>query len=91
MCPNHINNHMQELAKLRTMKAELEELITREEQELKQFMSDNELTELIGLEHKASYRPVVSTRIDTAELKRRYPEVAAACSKTSSSMRFTFA
>lgn len=90
MCPTHINAHMQELARLRTMKAELEELIAHEEQELKQFMTTNELTELIGLEHKASYKPVITTRIDTTELKRKQPEVAAQFMKSSCSMRFTF-
>lgn len=90
MCPTHINAHIQELAKLRAMRSELEELIAHEEQELKQFMSSNELTELIGLEHKVTYKPVITTRVDTTELKRKLPDVAAQFSKTSSSMRFTF-
>jgi predicted phage-related endonuclease len=89
MCPTHINAHIQELAKLRAMRSELEELIAHEEQELKQFMSSNELTELIGLEHKVTYKPVITTRVDTTELKRKLPEVAAQFMKSSSTMRFT--
>ena len=90
MCNATMNAHMQELAKLRTMKAELDELITREEEAIKDFMIDNGLTELVGLEHKATYKSVISTRVDTTELKRKLPEIAAQFMKSSCAKRFIF-
>ena len=90
MCDATMNNHLQELARLRMMKTELEELITHEEDELKQYMQLNQLSELIGMEHKATYKSVTSSRLDTTALKKELPDVAARFMRSSSSMRFTF-
>ena len=90
MCPVCINAHLQELARLRMMKSELDALIEHEEQELKQYMLDHSLTEVIGEEHKAVYKTVSSSRLDTTALKREFPDVAARFTKAQSSMRFTF-
>lgn len=91
MCNATMNAHMQELAKLRTMKAELDELITREEETIKAFMLENELSELIGEQHKASYKQVTSSRLDSIALKKSLPDIAAQFMRSSSAMRFTFA
>ena len=90
VCPVHINAHLQELAKLRMMRAELDVLIEHEEQQLKQYMLDNALTEVIGEEHKAVYKTVSSSRLDSTALKRELPDIAARFTKSQSSMRFTF-
>lgn len=90
MCTPAMNERMRELAKLRIMRAELEELIIREEDAIKTFMKENELTELVGLEHKVSYKAVISTRVDTTALKKIMPEIAAQFMRSSSSMRFLF-
>lgn len=90
MCNTTMNNHLQELARLRMMKTELEELIAHEEEELKQYMQLNQLSELIGLEHKATYKAVTSSRLDTTALKKELPDIAARFTRSSSAMRFTF-
>lgn len=41
-------------------------------------------------EHKATYKPVTSTRIDTIALKRENPAIAEQYSKTIISNRFIF-
>lgn len=46
---------------------------------------------LTGTEHKASYKAVVSSRIDTTALKKDAPEIAAKYTRTTESRRFTFA
>lgn len=46
---------------------------------------------LTGSEHKASYKTVTSSRIDTSALKKALPEVAAEYTRTTESKRFTFA
>ena len=46
---------------------------------------------IIGAEHKASYKTVVSPRIDTAALKKAEPETAARYTRTTETKRFTFA
>lgn len=91
MCNAAMNARMQELAKLRTMREELEELISHEEHELRQYMLDNELEELIGEEHKATLKKITSSRLDSSALKKELPDVAARFMKTSSCTRFTFA
>jgi predicted phage-related endonuclease len=58
---------------------------------LKAYMMENGLETLSGTEHKATYKPVTSTRIDTTALKREVPEIAAQYTRTTESRRFTFA
>jgi predicted phage-related endonuclease len=46
---------------------------------------------LAGDEHKATYKAVTSSRVDTTALKRDLPEIAAQYTKTTTARRFTFA
>lgn len=52
------------------------------------FVGNELLTET---EYKASYKAVVSSRIDTTALKKDAPEIAAKYTRTTESRRFTFA
>ena len=58
---------------------------------LKQYMRETGVDSLTGTEHKASYKAVVSSRIDTTALKKDAPEIAAKYTRTTESRRFTFA
>ena len=58
---------------------------------IKQYMTENQLETLTGDEHKATYKTVTSSRIDTTALKKALPEVATAYTKTTETRRFTFA
>ena len=46
---------------------------------------------LVGAEHKATYKAVTSSRVDTTALKKDMPDVAARYTKTTETRRFTFA
>ena len=59
--------------------------------QLKQAMQSAGTDTIIGSEHKASYKTVVSSRIDTAALKKALPDVAREYTRTTETKRFTFA
>jgi len=86
-----INNIMAELAKYNRMAEEVAEIIDGLRDELKTYMDANGLDTLTGEEHKATYKAVTSTRIDTNALKRELPDIATRYSKTTTTRRFTFA
>lgn len=87
----NINVIMSELAKYNRMAEETAAIIDGLKDQIKAYMMENNLETLNGDEHKAIYKSVSSTRIDTAALKNELPEIATRYSKTTSSMRFTFA
>lgn len=85
------NKVMKELAEFRRIKDEAEENITALQEELKQYMSDEGIDTIKGEEHKATYKPVESSRIDTKKLKTDLPEIASKYTKVTTNMRFAFA
>lgn len=58
--------------------------------QLKQYMRETGTDILTGTEHKATYKTVTSSRIDTSALKKDVPEIAAKYTRTTESHRFTF-
>ena len=58
--------------------------------EIKQYMIDHNTDILTGNEHKATYKAVASSRIDTAALKKDRPDIAAQYTKSTSTKRFLF-
>ena len=56
----------------------------------KKHMEGNGIEVLTGEEHKATYKAVSSSRIDTTALKRDLPEIAAKYTKTTETRRFLF-
>ena len=54
-------------------------------------MIENQLETLAGAEHKATYKTVTSSRLDTVALKKEYPDIATQYTKTTETKRFTFA
>lgn len=86
----NINHIMSELAKYNHMLDETTAIIDGLKDELKQYMINNNIETLTGDEHKAIYKLVSSSRIDTAAFKKELPDVAARYTKTSETMRFTF-
>ena len=86
----NINAIMQELAQYTRMAEEIAATVDSLKDTLKKYMDENGLDSIAGNEHKASYKAVTSSRIDTATLKRDFPEIAAKYTRTTSSKRFTF-
>lgn len=91
MDKKEINKKFKELAKKRSQRDNLDAEIKAIEDELKAYMTEEAINELIGDEHKATWKEVISSRLDTKLLKAEMPKVAERYMKQSSSMRFTFA
>lgn len=87
---NNINEIMQELAQYIRLQEETAAMIDGLKDQIKQYMQEAGVDTLAGDEHKATYKPVTSERLDTAALKKAHPEIAAAFTKTTTANRFTF-
>ena len=87
----NIDTIMSDLAQYTRLQEETAAIIDGLKDELKNIMQAENIEVLQGTEHKASYRAVVSSRIDTSALKKELPEIAAKYTRTTETRRFTFA
>lgn len=87
----NINEIMRELAQYTRLQEEAAAMVEALKDQLKQYMNENQLDTLTGAEHRATYKTVTSSRIDTAALKKGHPDIAAAYTKQTETKRFTFA
>ena len=85
-----INAIMAELAQYSRMAEEIAATVDGLKDTIKKYMEDNQLETLTGNEHKATYKTVTSSRIDTTALKRNAPDIAEKYTKTTESKRFLF-
>lgn len=85
------NKMFENLASMKMMRAELDKEIEAQENEIKELMDKTCVTELIGTEHKATYKEVVSNRFDSTSFKKDHADMYESYKKPSKSMRFTFA
>lgn len=81
---------MGELAQYTRLQEETAAIIDGLKDELKNIMQAESIEVLQGTEHKASYKTVVSSRIDTSALKKELPKIAAKYIRTIETKRFTF-
>lgn len=88
---NNIDEIMKNLAEYTRLQEETSAIIDSLKDELKSIMQAQNTDVLQGTEHKASYKPVASSRIDTTALKKELPEVAAKYTRETVTRRFTFA
>lgn len=86
-----INALMAELAQYIRLQEEAAATVEALKDQLKAQMTAAGVDTLAGAEHKATYKAVTSSRIDTAALKKDMPDVAARYTKTTETRRFTFA
>lgn len=87
----NINQIMSELAQYIRMQEEAAAMVESLKDQLKAQMQAAGVDTLAGDEHKATYKAVTSSRVDTTALKRDLPEIAAQYTKTTTARRFTFA
>lgn len=87
---NNLDSLMQEIAEYTRMAEEIAATLDSLKDTLKKHMEENGLDSIAGSEHKASYKAVTSSRIDTTALKRDMPEIAAKYTKTTETRRFLF-
>lgn len=88
---DNLNALMREIAEYSRMAEEIGATLDSLKDSLKKYMDENGLDSIAGNEHKASYKAVTSSRIDTTALKRDMPEIAAKYTRTTENRRFTFA
>lgn len=87
----HIDSIMKELAEYIRMQEEAAAMVESLKDQLKERMTAAGVESLAGSEHKATYKAVTSSRVDTTALKKELPEIAARYTKTTTARRFTFA
>ena len=87
----NINAIMAELAQYTRLQEEVAATVDGLKDAIKKYMEENRLETLTGNEHKATYKTVTSSRIDTTALKRNDPDIAEKYTKTTETKRFTFA
>lgn len=87
----NIDAIMAELAQYIRMQEEAAAMVESLKAQLKERMTAAGVESLAGSEHKATYKAVTSSRVDTTALKKELPEVAARYTKTTTTRRFTFA
>ena len=85
------NKMFADLASMKMMRAELDKEIETKENEIKMLMDRTCVNELIGTEHKATYKEVISSRFDSKAFQKDHADMYEAYKKQSKSMRFTFA
>ncbi len=87
----NINEIMMELAQYKRLQEETNAIIEGLTDQIKAYMTENNVDTITGEEHKATYKTVTSSRIDTTALKKALPDIATAYTKTTATKRFTFA
>ena len=87
---DNLNSIMREIAEYTRTAEEIPAVLDGLKDTLKKYMDENGLDHIAGAEHKASYKPVTSCRLDTTALKKDLPEVAARYTKSTTSRRFLF-
>ena len=86
----NINEIMRELAQYIRLQEEITETVEGLKDQIKAYMQQNQLETLASDEHKATYKAVSSSRIDTTAFKKAFPSMAEQFTKTTTSTRFTF-
>lgn len=86
----NIDSIMRELAEYIRMQEEAAAMVESLKDQLKERMTAAGVESLAGSEHKATYKAVTSSRVDTTSLKKDHPEIAARYTKTTTARRFTF-
>ena len=87
-----INSIMQTIAEYARIAEEAQKIVDENKELLKGYMTEVGVEELVGDEHKATYKAVISNRFDSKAFKADgYEDLYKAYQKPSTSMRFTFA
>lgn len=86
-----INATFKAIAQYRLLEEEARAEREALEAEIKAYMTESGVAELIGDEHKATYKEVTSSRFDSKAFKEDHADIYESYKKPSTSMRFTFA
>lgn len=86
-----INTLFAEMAQYKSIIAEATAEYEKCEALIKEQMVASGIDTLIGNEHKATYKEIVSHRFDSTAFRRDHADMYESYKKQSSTMRFTFA
>lgn len=87
MSINEMASKVQELMELKRMQEELEAEITALQDQIKAGMGDQE--QITAGAYKITWKPITSSRLDSAALKKALPEVAERFTKVTTVRRFS--
>lgn len=79
-----------ELAKYKLLQKETEKVIEDLSNQIKSYMTKKQYEELVGKEHRATYKLVESSRIDSKALAEAHPRIAKKFTVDNSYMRLNF-
>lgn len=88
---NAMNEKVKELRELRRMQEDLAAEITSIEEELKGHMDRCGMDVLLGADWRITWKPVTSSRMDTAAPRKAMPDVASAFTRETTTRRFVLA
>lgn len=91
MLTKNLDSQIHELRELRRMADELAAAIDTIQDAIKAEMTAAGVDVLTGSDWKAVWKPVTTSRIDTAALKKALPDLAAQFTKVSTVRRFSVA
>lgn len=91
MLVKNLDSQIHELRELRRMADELTAAIDTIQDAIKAEMTAASVDVLTGSDWKAVWKPITTSRIDTAALKKALPDLAAQFTKTSTVRRFSVA
>ena len=91
MSISELDMKVKELRELRRMADELAAEIESIQDSLKEQMQARGLDTLSGSDWKITWKPVTSSRMDTAALKKALPEIAERFMKSTTNRRFVLA
>lgn len=86
-----LNSRVKELRELRRLADELQQEIDGLTDQIKAVMTERDTDTLTGDDYKITWKAVTSSRLDTAALKKAFPQVAEQFTKTSTNRRFVLA
>lgn len=89
MLAKNLDSQIHELRELRRMADELAAAIDTIQDAIKAEMTAAGVDVLTGSDWKAVWKPITSSRIDTAALKKALPDLAAQFTKVSTVRRFS--
>ena len=89
MSNQNIVSTVNDILELRRMKGEIEIELASLEDSVKSHMSSQGVEEIMADNLIVRYKTVISSRIDTTNLKKELPDVAARFSKVTESKRFS--
>lgn len=86
----NINEIMSELAEYNRIIDDATAAADALKDKIKAIIAESGKDTIIGIEHKASYKDVTSSRLDSKALKAAYPEIVSAFTVSTVTKRFTF-